>query len=116
MCLLPQASVRAIASQQHESRQLMSAIDSAGRAETFDFGSEAELYSARPSRSPRRQQIGYRRFAHAAEAIRFAIEELPAKLLIGAYLEVGDTRLEHQEIRRLYESAAYPLPRGKVAS
>ena len=36
--------------------------------------------------------MGYRRFAKAAEAIRFAIEELPPDLLIGAHLEVEEQR------------------------
>jgi hypothetical protein len=93
----------------------MSSIDSAAGAEPFDYAREAELYSARPGRTARRQQIGYRRFTRAAEAIQYAIEELPAKHLIGAYLEVGDTRFEHQQIRRLYDSARYPLPRREVA-
>jgi hypothetical protein len=76
----------------------------------FDYNSEAELF---PTRKPasRRQPIGYRRFAQAAQAIRFAIEELPPECFVGAYLEVDEQRYQGDEIRRLYESAEYPLAR-----
>ena len=41
----------------------------------FDYCAEAELFPIL-NRKLRRQLIGYRRFAHSAEAVRFAIEEL----------------------------------------
>jgi hypothetical protein len=82
----------------------------AGEAVSFDFGAEAEMFSPM-SRKARRQPLGYRRFAQAAEAIRFAIEELSPQLLVGTYLEVAERRYEGQQIRRLYESSAYPLDR-----
>ena len=50
--------------------------------------------------------LGYKRFRTAAGAIRFAIEQLPKKLLLGASLEVGDERYNEAEIRQLYDSAA----------
>ena len=63
-------------------------------------------------RSPR-----YKRFRTAARAIRFAIEQLPEKCLLGASLEVGDERYNEKEIRQLYDSEAYPLKRhGKRLS
>jgi hypothetical protein len=76
----------------------------------FDYRAEAELFSgaARPNRH---QPMGYRRFASAAEALRFAIEELPPAALAGSALEVGDRRLDMHEMRRLYEAADYPLKR-----
>jgi hypothetical protein len=55
--------------------------------------------------------MSYRRFDTAAEAIRFAIEELPAALLLGAFLEVDEVRFGGDDIRRLYDSPDYPLPR-----
>jgi hypothetical protein len=52
--------------------------------------------------------MDYRRFAKAADAIRFAIEELSPELLIRAHLEVNEERFNCDEIRRLYEHAGIP--------
>jgi Arc/MetJ-type ribon-helix-helix transcriptional regulator len=60
-----------------------------------------------------RQPLGYRRFANAAEAIRFAIEEAPDVRTLGAWLQVGDERFDSDEIQRLYENEEYPLRRRK---
>lgn len=76
----------------------------------FDYNASAELFGTR-KRAPRRQPLGYKRFTKAAQAIRFAMEEIPAELLAGAYLEVDEQRFNSDGIRRLYESARYPLAR-----
>ena len=60
--------------------------------------------------------MGYRRFDRAADAIRFAIEELSPELLIGAHLEVEEERFDSEGIRRLYDDADYPLPRDSRSS
>ena len=88
----------------------MTACDAAGAAEAFNYEAVAELFTARNRRS-----AGYRRFDRAADAIRFAIEELPPQSLLGAYLEVEAGRFDGREMRRLYDSAAFPLARRIAA-
>ncbi len=81
----------------------------------FDYGAAAELFSTR-KRMPRRQSFGYKRFAQASDAIRFAMEDLPPESLLGAFLEVDEQRYGTDDIRRLYESAEYPLARHGARS
>jgi hypothetical protein len=78
----------------------------------FDYDAEAELFPSR-SRTPRRKPVGYKRFSRAADAIRFAIEDLPAEALTGAWLEVSEERFDALDIRRLYDHRAYPLDRSQ---
>ena len=78
--------------------------------EDFDYGAPADLF---PSRSKKRSPVGYRRFETAAEAIRFAIEVMPADFLLGTVLEVDEKRFDGPRIRELYDSTAYPLARKR---
>lgn len=77
---------------------------------TFDYEASAELFMPK-RKGGRRQSIGYRRFATAAEAIRFAVEDFPAVRTLGAWMQVGDDRFDSDEIRRLYDSSEYPWRR-----
>ena len=45
----------------------------------------------------------------AAEAIRYAVEDLRTPKAFGAWLQVGEERFNSTEIRRLYEADDYPL-------
>ena len=92
----------------------MTASDVSAAADLFDYRAEAELFSAR-SRKAGRRPMKYQRFARAAEAIRFAMEDMPAELLISTYLEVNGMRFNFGDIRRLYESVEYPLARRAAA-
>jgi hypothetical protein len=75
--------------------------------DNFDYGAPAELF---PSRNRKvANKVKYRRFDKAAEAIGFAVEQLPEAQLLGAYIQIDEQRLGHQEIRKLYESERYPL-------
>jgi hypothetical protein len=55
----------------------------------------------------------YRRFATAAEALRYAVEHLRIPKAFGAWLEVGDERFGSGEIQRLYEADDYPLRKSE---
>ena len=77
---------------------------------TFDYAASAELFMPK-RRGGARPTLSYRRFATAAEAIRFAVEELPAIGTLGARMQVGEERFNGDDIQRLYESTSYPRRR-----
>ncbi len=81
----------------------------------FDYDASAELFMPK-RKSGARHPLGYRRFATAAEAIRFAVEEFPAMRTLGAWMLVGDQRFDSDDIHRLYESGDYPRRRRKRKS
>ena len=82
-----------------------------GPTERFAYEAPAEIYSSGGT-TRRKQSMSYRRFPSSAQAIRFAIEELPQIMQRGTVMEVGDDRFEFEAIRALYDSADYPLVRG----
>ena len=73
---------------------------------SFDYDAPAELFL---SRNTKRSRQKYRRFATAAEAIRYAVEDLRTPRAFGAWLQVGDERFNSSQIQRLYEATDYPL-------
>lgn len=75
----------------------------------FDYDSPAELFPSR--RNLRTTRVTYRRFATAADAIRYAVEMLPATAFLGTYLEVNEQRFDSGAIRRLYDAPEYPFAR-----
>jgi len=78
----------------------------------FDYNSSAELFTPkRKGIAGRRSPIAYHRFATAAEAIRFAVEEFPGIRTLGTWMQVGEERFDSEEISRLYKSSDYPLRR-----
>lgn len=76
----------------------------------FSYDTAAELFPA-AIRKKKRTGFAYRRFNTAAEAVRFAMEDLPADLLNGAYLQVDEARFDQNGIRALYEHGDFPLER-----
>jgi hypothetical protein len=77
---------------------------------SFDYSAPAELFLAKRARNGRGN---YWRFSTAAEALRFAIEDLRTPKALGAWLEVGDERFNSIEIQRLYEADDYPLRKSR---
>ena len=75
----------------------------------FNYNAPADLFPARSKAG--RRPVGYRRFSTAAEAIRFAVEQMPFGFLDGTILEIENVRVDGAGIRVLYESVDYPLVR-----
>src|SRR6478672_5228673 len=73
---------------------------------SFDCGAPAELFLSKRTKGRREK---YRRFATAAEAIRYAVEDLRTLRSLGVWMQVGDERFNSNEIHRLYDDADYPL-------
>lgn len=75
----------------------------------FDFAAPAELFLAKRLRG--RGRMGYRRFASAARAVGFVMEDLAAPDRVAAVIEVAEARFGSGAIRDLYDRADYPLRR-----
>ena len=72
----------------------------------FDYNAPAELFLAKRTMSRREN---YRRFATAAEALRYAVEDLRTPRALGAWMQVGDERFNSDDILRLYDAGDYSL-------
>jgi hypothetical protein len=57
-------------------------------------------FMAKRKRGPL-ESLSYRRFARAAEAIRFAVEELPALRTFGPWMKVGNEGFNGDDTRGL---------------
>jgi hypothetical protein len=73
---------------------------------SFEYNAPAGLFLSKVAKG---SHIKCRRFATAAEALRYAIDELCTPQAFGAWLEVGDERFNSSEIQRLYDADDYPL-------
>ena len=80
---------------------------------SFDYNAPAELFLSKPTKGSRTK---YWRFSTAAEAIRYAVEDLRTPRAFGAWLQIGDERFNSVEIQRLYEDGEYPLGKPKQAT
>lgn len=81
--------------------------------EQFDFSAPADVYAATGLKRP--QKVIFRKFPTGAEALRYAMEVLPAEALKRAIVESDVARLEAAEIATLYRSPSYPLVRKNAA-
>jgi len=79
----------------------------------FDYTRPAELF---PSRRYAKSLGRYRRFAAAAEAVRYVIEEQPQAWLVGTMLDIDGERYEGKAIQALYDAAEFPLKRHLTAA
>jgi hypothetical protein len=77
--------------------------------ETTDFSVPADLCMAGKYKSG---PLVYRRFPTAAEAIRFAKDDIDAGDLSRLALEFGEDRYEGNAIQALYDAPDYPLKRN----
>jgi hypothetical protein len=80
----------------------------------FDYAAPGELFCTRSV--SRKSRVTYRRFDTAAEAVRFAVEELSDDVLRATTVEADEVRVKGDEIRELYQNANYPLTRKVVAA
>lgn len=78
----------------------------------FDYTAVAELFPT-PDRNRRfKRRSGCSRcFDTAAEAIRYAMEDLEPALLEDSFMEVGESLYNGVGIRNLYARETYPLER-----
>jgi len=78
-----------------------------------DYTASAGLYPCKTVR--RASRLRYKRFESVAEALRFAIEDMPSSMLRGCVLEVDEARFDGTQMQKLYDADSYPLPRRSPA-
>lgn len=77
----------------------------------FNYDAPAEFYGWR-GQGMRRGVVTYRRFTTAAEAIRYAIEDVSSAALGSCALEANGERIQGREILTLYANSKFPLQRA----
>jgi hypothetical protein len=77
----------------------------------FNYKASVEFYSRRSS-GKKANSLTFQRFNTAAEAIRFAMEDLPSAAFGGCMLEADGERFGAKELKELYASPRYPFPRN----
>lgn len=75
----------------------------------FNYAASAGLYAGRAMAG--RRSARYRRFETAAEALRFAVEDMLDTQKRGSLMEMDEARFDHNQIRALYDAPDYPLLR-----
>lgn len=80
-----------------------------GPVTNVDYAAAAGLYPCKTVR--RTSKLRYKRFESVAEALRFAIEDMPSSMLRGCVLEVDEDRFDGMQMQKLYEADGYPFPR-----
>jgi hypothetical protein len=80
---------------------------------SIDYSAPAELF---PGKRAGVASVRYKRFPSAAEAIRYAIEDMHRDLLNGSTLEIRGRRYPGVQIRALYDAPAFPLQRAVEAA
>ena len=84
----------------------------------FNYAAPAQLLSREtdPEQFMRKgwktiQPLGFGQFARAADALRYAVEELAPELREAAYMDVGGAVFDCAAMKALYDDSRYPWPR-----
>jgi hypothetical protein len=81
--------------------------------EKFNFEAPADVYNVFGGMGKRRAMT-YVRFDTGALAVQHVIEVLGPDKLKGSTIETDESQISADEIRAIYDSVDYPLPRGKA--
>ena len=77
----------------------------------FNYDVPGEFYSRKSPGFRKPSGLAFQRFDTAAEAIRFAMEDISPAALGGCTLVVEGERLGAAELKALYASPNFPLPK-----